>query len=74
MNECKFCGKEVRFPVAVHAACWEREAEKVASIFCDNHCRWPLECNEEELADQHCNDCALVKIFNFGPIESEGEK
>ena len=67
MANCRFCGKPVRCASVHHAACWETAAEKVAEQFCDNHCRFPRECqSEEELQEQHCDSCALVKLLNLG--------
>lgn len=74
MNECKFCKREVRFPVLVHSACWENEAEAVASVFCDKYCRWPDACGDQDkLLDEHCSDCALIRLINLGQLEREGE-
>ena len=67
MANCRFCGKPVRCASVHHAACWETATEKVAEEFCDNYCRFPRECqNEEELQEQHCDSCALVKLLNLG--------
>lgn len=67
MATCKCCGKETNYPVAFHPACWETEFEKALGTFCDEYCRWPLECaNEEELEEKHCNNCGLVHMMNLG--------
>jgi len=67
MANCKFCGKPVRCAVVYHASCWENEAAKAAGIFCDQYCRWPYECSDEdELEEKHCNDCQLIKLLNLG--------
>lgn len=67
MANCKFCGKPVRCATVHHAACWEKAAQDIASIFCDKYCHWPFVCkNEEELAEEHCSDCALVALLNLG--------
>ena len=68
MPNCKFCKKPVQCATVFHAACWEREAEKIAEIFCDNFCRWPDICgSEEELQEQHCEkDCPMPRLLNIG--------
>ena len=67
MPKCKICGKPVVAANVFHSACWEREANKMAEEFCDNYCRFPLEStNEEELHEQHCDSCPLVKLLNLG--------
>lgn len=74
MNECKACGKPVRYPIMLHAACWENAICAVAQDFCDNYCRWPHECaNEDDLQDNHCNDCSLVKALNVGGSRYRGK-
>lgn len=67
MANCKFCGKPVRCVSVHHAACWETAASKVAEQFCDDYCRWPRECqNEEELQEQHCDNCVMIQLLNLG--------
>lgn len=66
MGKCKRCGKEVRFPIMLHSTCWELEVSRVAEIFCDSYCRFPVECKSQEELDGHCGDCELVELFNMG--------
>lgn len=67
MANCKFCGTPVERVSVHHAACWEKEADKMAGVFCDSYCRWPRECADEyELEEKHCADCALIKLLNLG--------
>lgn len=67
MANCKFCGKPVRCASVHHTACWEKKANEVAEKFCDNYCRFPRECsNEEELQDKHCDNCVMIKLLNIG--------
>ena len=67
MATCKRCGKETDYPVVFHPACWETEFEKALGTFCDEYCRWPLECSsEEELEEKHCFGCGLVHMMNLG--------
>ena len=55
MAKCKICGKTV---VTV---------EKLAQVFCDDYCRWPRECpNQDELEDKHCDSCDLIRVLNLG--------
>lgn len=36
-------------------------------LFCDNYCRWPRECpNQDELEDKHCDSCDLIRVLNLG--------
>lgn len=67
MAHCKFCNQPVRSGTVIHSACWERETQKVAEIFCDDYCRWPRECADEESLDElHCSDCALIQLLTLG--------
>lgn len=67
MANCKFCGKPVRCAEVHHQGCWETAAARVAEEFCDHYCRFPRECrDEEELQEQHCDSCALIKLLNLG--------
>lgn len=67
MANCKFCGKPVKAASVHHAACWEKKADELAQIFCDEYCHWPFVCaDEEELNEKHCDDCALIKVLNLG--------
>lgn len=67
MANCKFCGKPVLCSSVHHTACWEHEANKVAEKFCDEYCRWPHECKDEnELHEKHCDSCDLIQLLNLG--------
>ena len=67
MPNCKFCKQPVKAANVFHSACWETQAEKVMSEFCDKFCRWPLESmDEDERAELHCSECALVRLLNLG--------
>lgn len=67
MPNCKICGKPVQSAPVHHPECWEKEVEAMAEIFCDNYCRHPLEhTNEDELQEQHCGCCPLIKVLNLG--------
>ena len=66
MGKCKRCGKEVKFPIMLHSACWETEVGKVVETFCDKYCRFPVECKDQDELDEHCDDCEFVRLFNIG--------
>ena len=67
MANCKFCGRPVRSAKVFHSTCWELECEKVAHVFCDEYCRWPRECpDEDSLQDLHCSGCAMARLVNLG--------
>ena len=67
MANCKFCGKPVKSAPIFHSDCWKAETSRMAEKFCDDYCRIPRECaDEDELQEQHCNSCALVKVLNLG--------
>ena len=67
MANCKFCGKPVKCEKVHHAACWETAADKVMEKFCDEYCRFPRECaNEDELHEQHCDSCVVAELLNLG--------
>lgn len=67
MANCKFCGRPVRSAKVFNSTCWELECEKVAHVFCDEYCRWPRECTDEDILQAlHCSGCALVQLVNLG--------
>ena len=67
MANCKVCGKPVKAGTAIHSSCWEKAVEKVAEIFCDEYCRWPRECEDEEsLHEFHCDSCPMLQLLNLG--------
>ena len=67
MARCKICGTAVKSGNVFHSACWEHEAGKVAEKFCDEYCRFPRECkDEDELAELHCDGCELIRLLNLG--------
>ena len=65
MANCKICGKPVVAANVFHSACWENEASKVAEEFCDNYCRFPFECEQDDL-DEKCDNCPIAKLLNLG--------
>lgn len=67
MPNCKFCGTPVKAANVFHSACWEKQVEEIAEDFCDNYCHWPFVCkDEDELNEQHCDNCALIRVLNLG--------
>ena len=68
MPYCKFCGESVPVSPVYHPECWEKEAKKIAELFCDGFCKWPHLCqSEDELQTEHCDkDCPLLKMLNLG--------
>lgn len=67
MAKCKICGKAVVTAHVFHRECWQEEVAKLAQVFCDNYCRWPRECpNQDELEDKHCDSCDLIRVLNLG--------
>jgi len=66
MANCRICGKPVLTATVRHAACWEREAERLAEEFCDGYCRWMRECTEEDELEEKCSKCPLEKMIRLG--------
>lgn len=67
MPNCKLCGKQVRAGAVMHSACWERAAERFAQTFCDDYCRWPRECRDEDsLHEFHCDGCIMNRLAGLG--------
>ena len=67
MPNCKFCGNPVISTRVMHAHCWEQKVMELTETVCDSYCRWPLECrSSEELEENHCNDCVLIRALNLG--------
>lgn len=48
MAKCKICGKAVVTAHVFHRECWQEEVAKLAQVFCDNYCRWPRECPNQD--------------------------
>ena len=66
MANCKICGKPVRAARVYHAACWEKSAEEMAQVFCDEYCRWPGEVGSQEELEQHCDSCLMNRLAELG--------
>ena len=67
MAKCKICGQPVRSAPMFHPACWEAVADRMAEEFCDEYCRFPRECDDEdELQELHCDCCSLILVLNLG--------
>lgn len=67
MANRKICGRPVRSANVFHSACWESAVKKMAETFCDDYCRWPRECTDQDSLDElHCSDCALIRVLNLG--------
>jgi hypothetical protein len=67
MPNCKFCGHPVKAANVFHSACWEKQVDKMAEDFCDNYCRFNrMGLSEVELNEQHCDNCALIRVLNLG--------
>ena len=61
MANCKFCGKPVIAGKVFHSECWEKRAVKeTLSQFCDQYCRHPRECHDDESLAKHCDNCVLA--------------
>lgn len=67
MANCKFCGKSVKCAEVHHTACREKAAEELCAVFCDEYCRWPFVCkDEDELQELHCDQCPMPRLLNLG--------
>ena len=67
MANCKFCGKPVLVGKVFHAACWEQHTtERITEQFCDQYCRFPRECRDDESLAKHCDGCLLIRVLNAG--------
>ena len=66
MANCKVCGKSVTAAHVMHAECWKQEVSNLAEIFCDQYCRWPIECHSEEELAEHCDSCHMIRVLNLG--------
>lgn len=65
MAKCKFCGKEVLAARVSHAACFEREAERLAGEICDNFCKY-TELLEQDQLGEVCKTCPLNLLVDLG--------
>lgn len=66
MANCEICGKPVMTSKVWHAACWEKEMDKMAQVFCDDYCRWTRECRNEDEFEEHCDNCPIIRVVNMG--------
>ena len=66
MPNCKFCGHPVKAANVFHSACWEKQVEMMDEEFCDNYCHWPFACKDEDELNEHCDNCALIRVLNLG--------
>ena len=58
MANCKICGKPVVAANVFHGDCLEGLAEQI----CEEYCRWPWECREQEELDVKCAACPLNRL------------
>ena len=66
MPNCKYCGQPVTAAPVFHTACWKAKLEDAAQIFCDQFCRWPWLCQDQEDLEEHCNgDCPFLSLLNL---------
>ena len=66
MPNCKFCGQPVKTAKVFHPVCWETAARKAAEEFCDEYCRFPRECEDQDGLELHCEACPVVRLLGLG--------
>lgn len=66
MANCKLCGRKIEDGRPWHKPCWEQAAREMAETFCDEYCRFPRQCENQEELDRHCDRCALIRLLNLG--------
>lgn len=69
MAKCKFCGQGVRTAPVFHPACWEQAAEKLASEFCLEYCRFRREAEADLALSEQCAMCPMVRVIRLGGNE-----
>lgn len=58
MPKCKTCGETVTAGPVFHGHCLEELAERI----CEEYCRWPQECKEQDELDEKCEACPLNRL------------
>jgi hypothetical protein len=42
-----------------------RAMTELQELMCDNYCKWPGMCSGQDELDEHCDDCQMIKLWNF---------
>ena len=63
MAKCKICGRPVTAAPVVHQDC----LEELLGQNCDQNCKWPVVCLDQDRLDVHCAQCPINKF-----LESRG--
>ena len=58
MPNCKICSETVTAGPVFHEGCLEGLAEQI----CEEYCRWPWECQEQDQMDEKCAACPLNRL------------
>lgn len=48
---------------------FETEVNSIVEQICDQYCRFPGECQDQDALDKHCDNCVLIKLMNIGKTE-----
>jgi len=38
---------------------------EMQELMCDEYCRFPGKCNSQEELDRHCDDCQMIRLWDF---------
>ena len=43
----------------------ENNKVKYDELMCDSYCKWPGMCKSQDELDEHCDDCQMIKLWNY---------
>ena len=66
MAKCKIGGRSVTPAPVVHQNC----LEELLGQICDQNCKWPVVCMNQDRLDLHCSRCPINKILESGGATS----
>ena len=66
MANCKICGKPVLAGPVMHGECLDQLMTETAEKFCDDYCRWRVECvSNEKLHETYCDLCPVNELMKL---------
>ena len=65
MSKCATCKSKTDKPIVWCEKCWTEAVTKFAEDFCDNYCKYPIQCDSQEGLDKFCANCGLIKLMNI---------
>ena len=43
----------------------EQTMTELQELMCDHYCKWPVISNDQDVLNDRCNGCQMIKLWNF---------